>query len=65
MVQLLCTDFSSYPFTSFCSINLFWSAQLSRDYYDVLSVSKTATASEIKQAYYGVCHRPVFLQNAL
>ncbi|KAL7126080.1 hypothetical protein ABFS83_14G161800 [Erythranthe nasuta] len=32
-------------------------APLSRDYYEVLGVSKNATASEIKQSYYGVAKK--------
>ncbi|KAI3448925.1 hypothetical protein Pfo_005590 [Paulownia fortunei] len=32
-------------------------AQLSRDYYDVLGVSKNATASEIKKSYYGLAKK--------
>ncbi|XP_057800462.1 chaperone protein dnaJ GFA2, mitochondrial-like isoform X1 [Salvia miltiorrhiza] len=32
-------------------------AQLSRDYYDLLGVSKCATAPEIKKAYYGLAKK--------
>ncbi|KAK4415428.1 Chaperone protein dnaJ GFA2, mitochondrial [Sesamum alatum] len=32
-------------------------AHLSRDYYDVLGISKNATASEIKKAYYGLAKK--------
>ncbi|KAL0289983.1 UNVERIFIED_CONTAM: Chaperone protein dnaJ GFA2, mitochondrial [Sesamum calycinum] len=32
-------------------------AHLSRDYYDVLGISKNATASEIKKSYYGLAKK--------